>query len=112
MDFRIRQNLRFKTKVKVAIPDDTGGHQVEDFDAIFEAIPQAEFDAFWDGKSPMGDAGLLRRVLVGWARLKAEDGTDLPFSEEAREQLIAIPYARTATARAYVVGVAGAKEGN
>ena len=54
-----------------------------------------------------GQATLLRAVLRDWDDVFAEDGAPVPFSDEARDRLLDVPYVRRAAADAYVRFVAG-----
>lgn len=92
--------------VTVQIPQDEGKVQKAEFDAEFEILPQKEHDELMAERP---DA-LLDRVLVGWRRVKDEDGNqDIAFSPEKKAELLGISYVRMALLNAYYEAAGGRK---
>jgi hypothetical protein len=97
--------------VKLPVPTD-GDYVMARLDVLFAALPQAEVDrmrgvGLADGEVPPSDAEIARRVLKGWRDLADEDGNPVPYSEDAREQLLQTPAMRTALVMTYLAAVSG-----
>lgn len=105
MSFIFRKEFIFTQEVTIDVP---GGGK-EDFDACFKALDQPRLDAL---VAEGGDAALVGAVLVGWDRIIDEAKAPIPFSDAAREALIALPYARFGVAKAYWEAISGLMRGN
>jgi hypothetical protein len=90
--FKVAQKRRVTWPVTVRVPQDGGRTLNATFSAEFDVLTTDEQqDAIQDGKD------LLDVQLVGWdGRVKGEDGEPLPFSPEAKKQVLAITYVRQA----------------
>lgn len=95
--------------VQVQIPRDGGRFVIAEFFAKFMVLPQSEIDAIiassQDGTGQ--DEALMDRVLVGWSGLLGDDDAALPYSDEAKSELLNYPPARIATARAFFESLRG-----
>lgn len=96
--------------VKVQVPMDGGRHETQEFTARFKLVAQERLDTL-TSVAP-ADAHLLREVLVGWDGIAREGGQSIGFDEEAREELIGIPYVRLGLIAAYLEALTGAKRKN
>ena len=102
-----------KWPVTVKSPRDGGSVREETMLCHFNMIDEDEYDKL--ASSEDADKQVLRRVLVGWGKTKKtgdserieqgfydRDGNHIDFSEEARERLIKLPYARVAIVNGYI----------
>jgi hypothetical protein len=103
--FKLAAVKKVTWPVVVQIPIDHGKVQKAEFDAEFEILEQSEHDELVNAG---GD--LIERVLVGWARVKDEDGNqDINFGPEQKRQMLGITYARIALLKAYYEACQGRK---
>jgi hypothetical protein len=109
--FKIVANPTFSTKVVAQVPGEDGEFREEDFRARFNVVPAGEMAGF-DLASPAGTYDFLKRAIVSLDELVDGDGRPLAYSPEIGEQVLALPYARLALARAYLGGVTKARTGN
>lgn len=98
--FRIDPKPSYRWPVTVHIPQDGGKTQEARFWARFRLLSTDAFQAVY--ASGGTDEDLLKQVLVGWEEVADEGGEPLPFNEETRSSLIAIPYVRMALIAAYL----------
>jgi len=96
--FKIEKSKTVKWPVTVNIPRDGGRTTKATFNAEFKLLEQDELDAVMESG---GDRDVGAAVLTGWDGVADENGTTTPFSEEARADLLKIPYVRTAIIGAY-----------
>lgn len=108
--FKIKHNSDFTWPVKVQVPTD-GRHQEQQFTARFKVVERSRFEDISSGDAT-AETALLREVLLGWEGVADESGEALPFSEQVRDQLLEIPYVRTAVVEAFFEGIAGRKRKN
>lgn len=102
--FRIEKAKTVKWPTTVNIPRDGGRTTKATFNATFKLLEQDELDAIMqDG----GDREIGCAVLADWEGVANADGEPLAFSEEARDELMNIPYIRTAIVGAYFQCVSG-----
>lgn len=105
--FQIASKNTCKWPVNVQVPQDGGKRAKQTFTAEFMLLPPERQHALKNGSIP--DEEFLCDVVVGWSGVNDADGADLPFSDEARDKLIAIPYVRAALIEAYFDFVAGGR---
>lgn len=98
--FKLTTQKTVTWPVTVQIPQDGGKTQKATFHVRVEVLPSDEFQAIYERGG--NDEDLLRRVLVDWDGVADADGHPIPFSEEARDALIRIPYVRVALITAYM----------
>lgn len=108
--FKFATELTFAHTVKVMVPVD-GGHQAEDFRATFRVLP-SDREKDFDLGTAEGSNAFLRAILVKADDIAGADGKKLPWSDELREQLLQVPFVRTALTRTYFRAVQKAAEGN
>jgi hypothetical protein len=99
-----------KWPVEVHVPRDGGGTTKHTFYAYFVVRSQAEIDAL----VAEGDAEFFAGVIggPGWEGVSDEHGQELSFSPQALEQLVAVPYVKSALSTAYWQFVLGAARKN
>jgi len=79
----------------INVPTDGGRTIAETFDVEYRVLTQAELVEL-DGKD------MLELTVVGWPKgPKGEDGEPVPFSEEAKRELLQVTYARAGMFNAY-----------
>ncbi len=108
MAFKRAVTPTFSTKVTVNVPNDKGGHDKSTFTAKFRRLSTEEQE---DARK-LGNAELVRQVLVGWDLVDADTGEAVPFSAEELEALLAIAPTPLATALAFWETVNGARAKN
>lgn len=91
--------------VTIQIPQDGGKTLAAECDVQYEILEQKEHDEL------VGAGGnLLKRVLQGWKRVKAEDGEgDVEFNDETKAAMLDIPYANSAFIKGYYEAAFGRK---
>ena len=109
--FVLRKPRDFWWTVKVPIPTD-GEYVMAKLDVLYAALPQSEIDrmkgvGLAEGETPPTDREIAVRVLRGWRELPDEHGNPVPFSAEARDQLLETPAMRTAIVMTYLAAVSG-----
>ena len=83
--FRIALEPAYTIPVEVDLP---GQHPKPSFEATFRRLSKTEYRVLMDsGKSP---ADIAREVLVGWRGVVDSEGREIPFSNEALDELLDI----------------------
>lgn len=103
--FKIVEDRTVRWPVTIPVPQDGGSVQKCRMTAHFRMLDDKRFADFTGGdRSGEGDAGILREVLVGWDEGDVRDEADQaqPFSEEWRDRLIGVSYARMALIKGYL----------
>lgn len=106
--FTVTNDPQFTHDVKVQVPVD-GGHKEETFKTRFRVIPIEELD---DLSSLEGQKLALKRVIVSMSDLVDNEGKEVSYSDELRDQLIGVPYVRLSLIRTYREGITKARPGN
>lgn len=107
-------NKRVSRVIEVREPLDGAAFKSHRVRVTFEILNKAE--ALEIVKQE--DAPLLRRVVVGWGDESGrggfddESGAPIPFSAEALEQVVEIPWIAAALVRGYFDAANGGKLGN
>lgn len=107
---KIVKNPVFTAPVKVTVPVE-GGVRESTFTGRFRAVSVSEAESF-NLMSSEGTSDYLRAILVGWDGIVDDDGQPISFSDETRNDLIDIPFIRTAILTTYNTAMLGAKRGN
>lgn len=94
--FKLAQKREIDWPVTVNVPQDGGNTVKATFTARFEVLDQAEME-----KVVLDGGDLWKRVLVDWKGVADEDGTEIAYSDEAKEKLVKIVYVRNALSAAY-----------
>ena len=98
--FTLKTEHTFSWPVRIKVPMDGGQFADATFDCTFRALEQGRLEALIQGQ--IGETDFLKEAVVGpWEGVQDAAGETLPFSEKARDQMIAIPYVRKAMIVAY-----------
>jgi len=90
--FVMKTSKTFTHTVKAEIPEGNGKFTHMSLDAEFKRLPEPEL-AELTRKVNAGELSppdVVREVMVGWAKVKDEDGNEMTFSAEGLEQLLTI----------------------
>ena len=79
----------FSTNVEVFTANDKCGHDKSVFVAQFSRSDLDEYERLTEMKG----VDVLREKLVGWDQFLDDDGAPVPFNDETKEALLAIPEA-------------------
>lgn len=108
--FTIVDQPIFRHPVTLRVPVD-GGYRDETLTVTYRVLPVDEAEKF-DLGAAKSATSFLRAVVSRIDDLTDANGNPVAYSDDLRERVIKLPYARAAIARAYFEAVAGAKEGN
>lgn len=109
--FVLKREHTYTWPVEVRVPQDGGTYATQKLEATFRLLDQSRTDDVLERRQAL-DADFAREVWIGWDGVEDEAGKPIPFSAEAREQLLGIPYVRAALVRAYFESVLGAPAKN
>lgn len=109
MTFVLKPPTSYLWPVEYHAPIAGGQRSKMTFDAEF--LPLAPKDAE-DRLSGRTDAEAAEVVLIGWKGIVDANGDDVPFSEGARDQLLAIPMMGSCVMSSYNESLRGAIKGN
>lgn len=98
--FDFQTDFRFAAPVRVLVPT-LDGQQEKTFTGEFRLVPKDELDKAINGAGENTDAVAMRLAFVGWKDDLTHNGEPWPFSEQAREELLSVPFCRAAIAMAY-----------
>lgn len=104
--FRFNPRPTTWVTVKVNAPAEEG-LQPQTFRAKFLILPEEERKAIADDPR-----AAMRKVWLDWEGIEDIDGTPVPFSENAREQLMGYGYITLGLANAYQRATAGIETKN
>lgn len=108
--FTISDNPTFKHAVKVQVPVD-GGHKEETIQATYKVLPVEKAESY-DLSRPADALAFLQTALVHLDDLVDVNKQPVPYSDELRDRVLSLPYARLALANGYFEAVARARLGN
>lgn len=106
--FKVSPNPTFTHEVTVTHPVNDG-FSTSKFKATFRVV---DVEQLRDSDTLDGQQDLLRKIVVGMDDLVGEDDKPLTYTDELRDQLIAVPYIRAALVQTYLAAVTGARRGN
>ena len=106
--FEFKKSFRFAAEVKVQVPTEEGQKE-KSFTGLFQFVPKAELDKLVGEMPGKEDTAVAQATFVGWKDDLTSNGEPLPFSEEARAELIASPFVRYAIAAAYWTEITGVR---
>ncbi|MES0879700.1 hypothetical protein [Roseibium sp. SCP14] len=122
MNFKITDTYRFWWPVTVRMPDPNNAGAIieQKFEALFEALPEdranemdeafAALETAKDRKAHQHDA--IREILKDWRGVIAEDESEQPFTEDAREQCIQSTWFRIGVYDAYAQAMRAEEAGD
>lgn len=106
--FKIAKSRCVKWPVTISVPQSGGTVQKHKIEAEFDLLTQSRLqEVMAADRNDDGDAALLREVLLGWDGVADEAGQPVEFSDEARNDLVDIPYVRAALIRGYFEAASG-----
>lgn len=108
--FTITDDPQFQHDVKIDVPVN-GGHRQETIQATFRVLAVEETDSH-DLADPKSSTEWLKRIIVRMDGLVDVDKKPVPYSDEVRDYVLRLPYARLALTRTYLRAVTKAREGN
>jgi hypothetical protein len=97
----------FKCEVKVPVPNQRGGHDMQSFTGVFKRTTTDELTNMVEQR--IMDAELARDRLVDWEMTDADTGDAVPFSPDTLEALLQIHPAPKYIAKAFWEHVGGGK---
>ena len=107
---KISSNPTFQRTIKARVPVD-GGYSEDSFKVTFKVLSTDEINAF-DLSTETGTREFLTAAIESLDDIAGEDGKPLPYSDGLRDQVLGLPYLRTAMITEYFKSVSGAPEGN
>lgn len=89
--------------IKIPAEDDPGKMLVLSFEVQFKRETATEQQTRLDANraAQQSDATYVRPLIVGFRKLLADDDTEVPFNADSLTELLDVPGAGTALARAY-----------
>ena len=108
MPFVLKKVSSYKWPVAVDVPVDGGKFKKETFTAIFKKMSRSAFNDLVE----QGDDALIAEIVEGWEGIKDEDGDDIEYCRETRDQLFDDPYVLRAVVSAYTESLLGAQAKN
>ncbi len=108
--FTVTDEPTFTHDVTARVPVD-GGYVEETFKATFRVIDPEETDSFALATTD-GSAAFLKRVIVRLDDIGDAEKKPVEWSDKVRDEVLKLPWARRALARAYFEAISGAKAGN
>lgn len=106
--FKVVAEPTFTVPVTVCVPVD-GGHKDQTLKVKFRVV---DVDELGEASGLEGQQKLLKRVVCGLEEVVGDDDQALDYSDELRDQLIAVPYVRAAMLQTYLAAIAKTKVGN
>jgi hypothetical protein len=112
--FKIVQPSEYSWGITVEMPADGGRIDKQTFDGVFKRLSQNRLAEIQKSiqTGEIQDVDLAREVLVGWKGVIDGDGSEVPFSEGARDQLLDIPMVASAVVISFMNSLTGAKRKN
>lgn len=112
--FTLAVTPSFTAPVVVDLPTNNGKFERRNFDAVFKRVDAKELKEL-RGKLNSGeldDDSFVRIVLVGWEKVTDEHKAPVIFSEEVRDQLLAIHPVTPAVIKSFFASINGSAEKN
>lgn len=108
--FKLATEPTFRHKLRASVPVN-GGYQDEAFEATYRVLSVDKSSEF-DLNTGEGTTAFLKAVLVELHDIADAHGNPVDYSDEVRDAVLNLPYARAAIVRGYFDGIAGARKGN
>ncbi|MGB0747185.1 MAG: hypothetical protein ACPGO3_00420 [Magnetospiraceae bacterium] len=108
LKINLADERRFKAKVTVQTPQESGGKRECSFTAHFRVLTYSEQEEILERNPGGADFQILKTALVGWGDdLQDEEGQPIPFTDDTLRAILDIPYIRMAMYRAFIAGNTG-----
>lgn len=108
--FKLSAEPTFRHKVRARVPVN-GGHQDETFEVTYRALTIEQMSKY-DLTEASDVSEFLRAAIAELHDIADAQGNPLEYSDEVRDQVLNLPWARAAIVAGYFEGVAGARKGN
>lgn len=82
---RKKKRAPFRWPVDIDYPKDGGGYERSEFTAIFNIVPQSEFDQLSEDPD---EFKFMKRLLHGWEKMVEEDGTEIEFNDDNLREFV------------------------
>lgn len=106
--FKVISEPTFTAPVTVCVPVD-GGHKDQTLKVKFRVV---DVDELSEAEGLAGQQKLLRRVVCGLEDVVDDGDQPIPYTDELRDQLIAVPYVRAAMLQTYLAAIGKTRVGN
>lgn len=108
--FVLNKKGSYSWPVVVEFPVDGGKFDKQNFDAEFKLLPQSRIDEIFQQASEgkLMDSEIAPEILMGWKGINDENGA-VPYSEEAKERVLDIPFVRAALISAFLKSLKGSE---
>ena len=90
MTFKKTTKPTFTSRVTVLTPNDKGGHDKSQFDAVFKYVGNA---AELEELRNLPTRDVMEKVLLGWKEFVDEQGAEVDFNAAEVQALLSIPQA-------------------
>lgn len=111
--FKLDLSDSYSWPVEFEVPTDGGTYEACNFDAKIKRLKQERIDEI----NALGIDGILNpreiasELLIGWSGI-SKGGQEIPYSEEAKKNLLNTGLVASAILRAYFASLQGAKRKN
>jgi hypothetical protein len=114
MPFVLSQSESYNWPVTVEFPVDGGRFDKQTFDAEFKRLPQSKIREIWDQiqSGDLSDDDLCQEVLIGWSGINDAKGSEVPFSEKAKADLLNVPLVAAAIVTSWLDSLSKGKRKN
>lgn len=112
MALQIPKNCIFECwwPVRVKVPTDNGEHKTQRFKARFRIMNSDEAKKLVEDDM---DVDLMNKVLIDWKDIEdADTKASIPFNDETKPAIIAVPFIRLGLVEAYFTAAAKAPRKN
>ena len=112
--FVLSQSDSYTWPVTVEFPIDGGRFDKQSFDAEFRRLAQARIREIWDliQAGDLNDDELCAEVLTGWAGIQDGKGSEVPYSEKAKADLLNVPLVAAAVVSSWLDSLSKGKRKN
>lgn len=110
--FVLKKDSSYVWPVTVSSPVSGGKFEKQTFDLTFKRLAQSRLKDVLNAEVEISDAEFCREIVLGWAGIKDESGSDVPFSVAALDELLEIPALGKQIVNAYLESLAPAKTKN
>jgi hypothetical protein len=112
--FKLKMSESYSWPVSFGLPIDGGKFDKQTFEVEFKRLGEKRLSELLE-KSSQGEfdnKSACKEIVVGWKDVKAEDGTEMPFSSTAFDALLDVTGVPMAIFHAFTKSIRGEKEKN
>ncbi len=88
--FKLNTNGHYSWPVEISVPIDGGVHEKQVLDVKFKRLPQSKIQELLSNEES-SDNKFCKEIIVGWKGVCDESGNEIPFSNEALDNLLDFP---------------------